>query len=404
MANDSKYPSFEIADQAVTLDDMQISRGYWTYMGKEIRGKGLYKNVNNGQTYLFDAGDIQKIKEKSEMGETGQWPAEWNALVDRVNQDPHIEAFESTGPGGGALSRLRNLKTREEFTVAIPRDAMYRGRAYAFYTPDYTRRTGSKPASGTTVSVSQLIDFFNKSANNEIQENTMKLKNLLEQGYYKKQRRNPAADEYRPTAGAPDPAPAEWDEIMDQANNDPRYKVYSDSVLKSIKNMETGAIYKLMWRTGADEWESRDYDRGVAITADEIIAKARADVFGENLEENNMKLKNLLEQMDLNDPALMRARASKDQFQAAKAAEKEAQSKRVYGKQREALEDELWDIAQDLRTAYADRRNLVIDMEQEAEPEGGDVASEYGSILNTLDAEIEALKKRRDAIEARLSI
>lgn len=120
--------------------------------------------------------------------------------------------------------------------------------------------------------------------------------------------------------------------------------------------------------------------------------------------DKSIRLKHLLEQMDLNDPALMRARASKDQFQAAKAAEKEAQRKRVYGKQREALEDELWDIAQDLRTAYADRRNLVIDMEQEAQPEGGDVAAEYGSILNTLDAEIEALKKRRDAIEARLSI
>ena len=119
---------------------------------------------------------------------------------------------------------------------------------------------------------------------------------------------------------------------------------------------------------------------------------------------SNIKLKNILEQMDLNDPALMRARASKDQFQAAKAAERDAMKNRVYGKQREALEDELWDIAQDLRTAYADRRNLVVDMEQEAQPEGGDVADEYGSILNTLDAEIEALKKRRDAIEARLSM
>lgn len=118
---------------------------------------------------------------------------------------------------------------------------------------------------------------------------------------------------------------------------------------------------------------------------------------------NTIKLKNLIEQMDLNDPALMRARASKDQFQTARANEKAAQSKRVYGKQREALEDELWDIAQDLRTAYADRRNLVQDMEQEANPEGDDVAQEYGSVLNTLDAEIEALKKRRDAIEARLS-
>jgi flagellar motility protein MotE (MotC chaperone) len=117
-----------------------------------------------------------------------------------------------------------------------------------------------------------------------------------------------------------------------------------------------------------------------------------------------IRLKRLLEQMDLNDPVLMRNRASKDQFQAAKAAEKEAQRKRVYGKQREALEDELWDIAQDLKQAMQDRRYLMQDMEQEAEPEGGVVADEYGSALNTLDAEIEALKKRRDAIEAKLDV
>jgi flagellar motility protein MotE (MotC chaperone) len=115
-----------------------------------------------------------------------------------------------------------------------------------------------------------------------------------------------------------------------------------------------------------------------------------------------IRLKRLLEQMDLNDPVLMRNRASKDQFQAAKAAEKEAQRKRVYGKKREALEDELWDIAQDLKQALQDRRYLMQDMEQEAEPEGGVVADEYGSALNTIDAEIEALKKRRDAIEAKL--
>lgn len=115
----------------------------------------------------------------------------------------------------------------------------------------------------------------------------MKLKNLLEQGYYPKQRRNPAADEYRTNAGTPDPAPAEWDELMDRANNDPRYKVYSDSVLKSIKNTETGAIYKLIWSPEADEWESRDYDRRVRITADEIIAKAKADVMSDKLMEKS---------------------------------------------------------------------------------------------------------------------
>ena len=57
-AKASKYPSFK-ADKAIRYQDMLISKGYWTYMGKERHGKGLYKNVNNNQTYGFDVNDIK---------------------------------------------------------------------------------------------------------------------------------------------------------------------------------------------------------------------------------------------------------------------------------------------------------------------------------------------------------
>lgn len=145
----------------------------------------VFSDPDEAESYLYKKfTDLppeaqSNMRDEETANSQGKWPAEWNALVDRVNQDPQIESFESTGPGGGALSRLRNLKTREEFTVTIPRDAMYRGRAYAFYTPDYTRRTGSKPASGTTVSISQLIDFFNKSYT--VAESRIRLKDLLQE-------------------------------------------------------------------------------------------------------------------------------------------------------------------------------------------------------------------------------
>jgi hypothetical protein len=81
--------------------------------------------------------------------------------------------------------------------------------------------------------------------------------------------------------------------------------------------------------------------------------------------------------------------------------------KRVYGKQREKLEDDLWSISQDLKDAYAERRNIYDDMESEAGEKGDswtdDDANRYGSRLNLVDAEIESLIKKRQEIETKLA-
>lgn len=113
------------------------------------------------------------------------------------------------------------------------------------------------------------------------------------------------------------------------------------------------------------------------------------------------------EARDINDPVLLAIRASKEARKKSLAVQKENMKKRVHGKQREKLEDKLWAISQDLKDAYAERRNIFHDMESEAGEKGekwtDDDANRYGSRLNLVDSEIEDLVKRRQEIEIKLA-
>ena len=115
----------------------------------------------------------------------------------------------------------------------------------------------------------------------------------------------------------------------------------------------------------------------------------------------------LNEGMDQNDPVLIAIRAARMDREKKVAAQKERMKKRVYGKKREALEDQLWKISMDLKDAYAERRNIYNDMESEAGEKGDswtdDDANRYGSRLNLVDAEIEGLIKKRQEIEIKLA-
>lgn len=115
----------------------------------------------------------------------------------------------------------------------------------------------------------------------------------------------------------------------------------------------------------------------------------------------------LNEGMDQNDPVLIAIRAARMDREKKVAAQKERMKKRVYGKKREALEDQLWKISMDLKDAYAERRNIYDDMESEAGEKGDswtdDDANRYGSRLNLVDAEIEGLIKKRQEIEIKLA-
>ena len=102
----------------------------------------------------------------------------------------------------------------------------------------------------------------------------------------------------------------------------------------------------------------------------------------------------------MNDPVLMAFRAAKMKREKELAKPKR---KPLYGKQREKAEEALWVISQDLKDLYADRGQLLIDMEQEAEIEGGPVADRYGEQLDMIEDKIKSLIKQRSKLEMKLA-
>jgi len=114
----------------------------------------------------------------------------------------------------------------------------------------------------------------------------------------------------------------------------------------------------------------------------------------------NGEFESLKEASDMNDPVLMAFRAAKMKREKELAKPKR---KPLYGKQRQKAEDDLWNISQDLKDLYADRGQMLIDMEQEAEAEGGPIADEYGGELNKIEDQIQKLISKRNKLEMRLA-
>lgn len=105
-------------------------------------------------------------------------------------------------------------------------------------------------------------------------------------------------------------------------------------------------------------------------------------VFEESLEE------------DMNDPVLIKTRAAKMATEKEKA--KQAALDKKYGS---SYNDKLFaeiDLKQELQDLKDEREQLMIDMEQEAEPEGGEIADRYGSKLNDIDAKMAEIKSELD--------
>jgi hypothetical protein len=94
-------------------------------------------------------------------------------------------------------------------------------------------------------------------------------------------------------------------------------------------------------------------------------------------------------EMDINDPILVRMRAAKD------AINKKSDFGKEYG---DAVKQTRSGNNNDtkLRVLKKGREQLMRDMEQEAEPEGGPIADEYGAKLNRIDAAIAKLEGRKE--------
>ena len=55
--SDSNYPDFDL-NKNIRYQDTSISSGMWRYTGQEQGGKGVYRNLNNGQILAFDRSDF----------------------------------------------------------------------------------------------------------------------------------------------------------------------------------------------------------------------------------------------------------------------------------------------------------------------------------------------------------
>jgi hypothetical protein len=108
------------------------------------------------------------------------------------------------------------------------------------------------------------------------------------------------------------------------------------------------------------------------------------------------------EASDMNDPVLMAFRAARDERKK-KLAIPKPKRRPLYGKDREKAEDQLWDISLDLKDLYDERGQMLIDMEQEAEVEGGPIADRYGNELNKIETQIQKLIAKRNQLEIRLA-
>ena len=104
------------------------------------------------------------------------------------------------------------------------------------------------------------------------------------------------------------------------------------------------------------------------------------------------------EATDFNDPALIAARAAQMKRDKIEADEKDKQSylNKKYGSSfMDKLEAEI-DLKNELADLEDEREDVLRNMEEEAEPEGGEIADDYGSILNDMDAKIAAIKSDLD--------
>ena len=101
-----------------------------------------------------------------------------------------------------------------------------------------------------------------------------------------------------------------------------------------------------------------------------------------------------IEEENMNDPVLVKARAAKMAAEKEKA--KQAALDKKYGSSYMNKLDAEIGLKQELQDLKDEREQLMIDMEQEAEPEGGEIADRYGSRLNDIDARMAKIKSELD--------
>jgi len=112
--------------------------------------------------------------------------------------------------------------------------------------------------------------------------------------------------------------------------------------------------------------------------------------------------------IDMNDPFLVQTRVMRHAAKERKALDamlkaqpKVRQYKISFDKYMELLDTQMF-LQQDLKELGKQLKQMWIDMEQEAEPEGGPKADQYGRDLMRLEAEYKKVKAKLDKVDARV--
>ena len=155
--------------------------------------------------------------------------------------------------------------------------------------------------------------------------------------------------------------------------------------------------------------EEQDYQRGLIVELtkeggyklnywygpDAKVYPAEVEIDGKSIKEDAREVyikfhPELKEALNYNDPVLMKLRAKK--IADKKAADKIDQIKRAHPK----TNIKSLDTLKKLSFLKKEREQLMRDMEQEAEPEGGPIADMYGEKLNRIDNAIAKLSGREE--------
>ncbi len=107
--SDSKYPNFDL-NKNIKYQDTSISSGMWRYTGQEQGGKGVYRNLNNGQILAFDRSDFDIFKN---------------------NLSSHFDISESLNE-----AKKKKAKKKDNRPIGKPMRSSSGGKAYKVYVKD----------------------------------------------------------------------------------------------------------------------------------------------------------------------------------------------------------------------------------------------------------------------------
>tara|TARA_R110002167_G_scaffold921_3_gene4118 strand:+ start:136 stop:1053 length:918 start_codon:yes stop_codon:yes gene_type:complete len=107
--SNSNYPNFDL-DKNIRYQDTSISSGMWRYTGQEQGGKGVYRNLNNGQILGFSKDDFD---------------------IFRKHLSSHFDISESLDE-----AKKKKAKKKDNRPIGKPMRDTSGGKAYKVYVKD----------------------------------------------------------------------------------------------------------------------------------------------------------------------------------------------------------------------------------------------------------------------------